>query len=73
VTHSVIGAQNAISNGSGAFTGEISAPMLADAGAHFVIVGHSERRWQQGEMIRWCAPRPRRCWPRGGAGLRGRE
>ncbi|MBB5520056.1 triose-phosphate isomerase [Amphiplicatus metriothermophilus] len=34
---------------SGAHTGDISAEMLADAGARFVIVGHSERRADHGE------------------------
>jgi triosephosphate isomerase len=34
---------------NGAHTGDISAPMLADAGAQFVIVGHSERRANHGE------------------------
>ena len=34
---------------SGAHTGEISAPMLADAGARYCIVGHSERRVDRGE------------------------
>jgi triosephosphate isomerase len=34
----------------GAHTGDISAPMLADAGARFVIVGHSERRIDHGEV-----------------------
>ncbi len=34
---------------SGAHTGDISAPMLADAGATYVIVGHSERRTDHGE------------------------
>jgi triosephosphate isomerase len=33
----------------GAHTGDLSAPMLADAGARFVIVGHSERRADHGE------------------------
>lgn len=33
----------------GAFTGEVSAPMLKEAGAGFVIVGHSERRTRFGE------------------------
>jgi len=39
-----IGAQDCHAEASGAFTGEISAEMLADAGATAVIVGHSERR-----------------------------
>jgi triosephosphate isomerase len=39
-----IGAQDCHSEPSGAFTGDISAEMLADAGAVAVIVGHSERR-----------------------------
>ncbi len=34
----------------GAFTGEISAPMLYEAGARFVILGHSERRQLFGEL-----------------------
>ena len=38
------GAQDCSSQESGAFTGEVSASMLAEFGCHFVIVGHSERR-----------------------------
>ncbi len=38
------GAQNICQHESGAYTGEISAPMLTSMGAEFVIVGHSERR-----------------------------
>ena len=37
-------AQNCFWESSGAFTGELSAPLLADAGATWSIVGHSERR-----------------------------
>ncbi len=37
----------------GAFTGEVSAAMLADAGASHVIVGHSERRRLFGETDEW--------------------
>jgi len=40
----VIGAQNMNDATEGAFTGEVAASMLKDAGASFVIVGHSERR-----------------------------
>lgn len=39
-----IGGQNCHADVSGAFTGEVSAEMLADAGATHVILGHSERR-----------------------------
>lgn len=39
-----LGAQNLSEKDSGAFTGEISAAMLADSGCRYVIVGHSERR-----------------------------
>lgn len=40
----VIGAQNMNDADKGAFTGEIAGVMLEDAGAEFVILGHSERR-----------------------------
>lgn len=39
-----VGAQNIFYEPQGAFTGEISAAQVADAGARFVIIGHSERR-----------------------------
>lgn len=45
----VIGAQNMNDASEGAFTGEIAARMLTDAGARFVILGHSERRKIFGE------------------------
>ncbi len=44
-----VGAQDCHVKPSGAFTGDLSAPMLADAGARAVIVGHSERRAMHGE------------------------
>ncbi|MEL7028343.1 MAG: triose-phosphate isomerase [Pseudomonadota bacterium] len=44
-----IGGQDCHTNASGAHTGDISADMLADAGAVAVIVGHSERRADHGE------------------------
>ena len=43
-TNIALGAQNVHWEESGAFTGEISPSMLAEAGAKYVIVGHSERR-----------------------------
>lgn len=44
-----VGAQNCSEHSKGAYTGEISAAMIASAGAGFVIVGHSERRAMYGE------------------------
>jgi triosephosphate isomerase (TIM) len=43
-SHIEIGAQNMNDASEGAFTGEVAAKMLLDAGASFVILGHSERR-----------------------------
>jgi triosephosphate isomerase (TIM) len=40
----LIGAQNLFWEDKGAFTGEVSAPMLADLGCRYVVIGHSERR-----------------------------
>lgn len=45
----LIGGQNCHADVSGAHTGDISAQMLQDAGAKYVIVGHSERRADCGE------------------------
>ena len=44
-----LAAQNLHWEDKGAFTGEISAPMLKDAGCRYVIIGHSERRQYFGE------------------------
>jgi len=44
-----LGAQDVFWEPQGAFTGEISAPMLVDVGCRYVIVGHSERRTHFGE------------------------
>ena len=44
-----IGAENVNENKSGAYTGEVSADMLADLGVKYVIIGHSERRGYYGE------------------------
>lgn len=44
-----VGGQDCHANASGAHTGDISAAMLADAGASHVILGHSERRADHGE------------------------
>jgi triosephosphate isomerase (TIM) len=44
-----VGAQDVSDEGQGAFTGEVSAEMLASVGCAFCIVGHSERRQRHGE------------------------
>ena len=51
----LVGAQDCHPGTSGAHTGDISAVMLADAGARFIIVGHSERREdhdERNELVR---------------------
>lgn len=62
-----IGAQDCHAKPSGAFTGDISAEMLADAGAVAVIVGHSERRMYHGESDADVQAKARAAWR---AGLR---
>ncbi len=49
ITHLELGAQNCHYADQGAFTGEISAPMLRSVGCQWVILGHSERREYFGE------------------------
>ena len=44
-----LGAQNVHWEDSGAYTGEISAPMLTEIGVRYVVIGHSERRQYFGE------------------------
>ncbi|MCQ2523536.1 MAG: triose-phosphate isomerase [Lachnospiraceae bacterium] len=43
-TNVELGAENFYIEDKGAFTGEISAPMLKEAGVKYIIIGHSERR-----------------------------
>lgn len=44
-----LGGQDCATGASGAHTGDVSAPMLADLGCRYVIIGHSERRADHGE------------------------
>jgi triosephosphate isomerase len=44
-----VGAQNVYWEDKGAYTGEISAPLIKDAGCSYVVIGHSERRQYFGE------------------------
>jgi triosephosphate isomerase len=62
-----IGAQDCHENKAGAHTGDISAEMLADAGAEYVILGHSERREAYGESDETVRHKAMAAW---GAGLR---
>ena len=55
----VVGAQNMFFEEQGAFTGEISGPMLKDLGCTYVILGHSERRHGFGESDEWIAKKLR--------------
>ena len=60
-----IGGQDCHAEPSGAFTGDISAEMLKDAGATAVIVGHSERRQYHGETDAVVAAKAKAAWRAG--------
>jgi triosephosphate isomerase len=60
-----LGGQDCRAEASGAFTGDLSAEMLKDAGATAVIVGHSERRQYHGERDADVAAKARAAWRAG--------
>jgi triosephosphate isomerase len=60
-----IGGQDCHGEASGAFTGDISAEMLRDAGASAVIVGHSERRAYHAETDAMIAAKAQAAWRAG--------
>lgn len=60
-----IGGQDCHTAASGAHTGDISAQMLADAGASYVILGHSERRADHGETDALVRAKAEAAWDAG--------
>ena len=64
-----IGGQDCHEAEAGAFTGDLSAEMLRDAGASAVIVGHSERRQFHDETDRMVAAKARAAWRAGLAAI----
>jgi triosephosphate isomerase len=60
-----IGGQDCHAEPAGAFTGDVSAEMLRDAGAIAVIVGHSERRQYYGETDAVVAAKAKAAWRAG--------
>jgi triosephosphate isomerase len=59
------GAQDCSAHAQGAFTGEVSAAMLADFGCRYVIVGHSERRQYHAETDQLVADKAKAALARG--------
>lgn len=60
--HVRLGAQNIYHENEGAFTGEVSAPMIKEIGCKYVIVGHSERRTIFGETDKAVNQKARACF-----------
>ena len=60
-----IGGQDCHANTSGAHTGDVSADMLNDAGASYVILGHSERRADHSESNADVAAKTKAAWAAG--------
>jgi len=60
-----LGGQDCHAQPKGAFTGDISAEMLKDAGASYVILGHSERRQFHGETSAQVAAKAQGAWRAG--------
>ena len=68
-TKVAVGAQDCHPKGSGAHTGDLSAEMLADAGAVAIIVGHSERRADHGESDTLVRQKAEAAWRAGLAAI----
>ena len=71
-TNIKIGAENCHFEKSGAFTGEISADMLAEMGVEYVVLGHSERRqyFAENKGCPRCRPEAHRLRRRASLGAR---
>ncbi len=63
--HITVGGQDCHADASGAHTGDISAAMLADCGAQYVILGHSERREDHGEANELVREKTKTAWAAG--------
>src|SRR4029077_4181056 len=61
----IIGGQDCHAEASGAHTGDVSAEMLADAGARAVILGHSERRTEHHEADALVRAKAQAAWRAG--------
>jgi len=64
-TRLAVGGQDCHALANGAHTGDLSAAMLADAGATYVIVGHSERRMDHGETSAQVRAKAEAAWAAG--------
>ena len=58
--HLIIAGQNCNEKDSGAYTGEVSVPMIKEIGATYCIIGHSERRTYYNETSEACALKAKR-------------
>ena len=64
-TRLAVGGQDCHAAANGAHTGDLSAAMLADAGASYVILGHSERRMDHGETSAQVRAKAEAAWAAG--------
>ncbi|MBR2991264.1 MAG: triose-phosphate isomerase [Solobacterium sp.] len=63
--HLIVAAENCNEKDSGAYTGEVSVPMLQELGVTHCIIGHSERRMYYGETSAACARKAKRLFAAG--------
>lgn len=63
--HLIVAAENCNQKDSGAYTGEVSVPMLEEIGITYCIIGHSERRTYYNETNEACAAKAKRLFASG--------